>query len=350
MRHKMISLLLIFALVLLVSSSFGQNMKKTGTSGAAILKVAIGAKATALGTAMTTVTGDVNQVFWNPAGIVGGSGSTQVTYSYNRWIADLSHNAFAVSHNLSGVGTFAIGGMMSGVNDITANRDIQPGLAGVEYVDDPTFDFNSNVLSLSFARQFTDKLSMGVTGKYYNETIDGVGVNAFAVDFGAIYHLGYKDLTIGARIQNLGQDLEYYYIPINLPLVFSFGVSYSLINSNVFSMKGYLDAAKPLDADQMFLGGMEINLDKKFYVRSGYKMNYAGVKDNFLQRSVYYQTENVTRQSWLDTQSYSRTDEGFSLGIGMEVPYDNYKLVVDYSWSQFELMDDVSRLSVSFQF
>lgn len=350
MRHKIISTVLILMLIIFVGSGFGQEMKKTGSSGASILKVAVGARATALAGAMTTAQGDVNQLFWNPAGIVLESGKTQVTFSYNDWIADLGHNSFAVARSFGNLGTFAIGGMMSGVSDIEANRDIQPGLEGVTYIDDPTFDFNSNFFALSWGRNFTDKLSLGATAKYYSETIDGVGVHAFAMDFGAIYQLGFKDLAIGARIQNLGQDFQYYYIPVNLPLMFSFGASYSLINSDVFGMKGYVDATKPLDADQMILGGLETHLYKSIFVRSGYKFNFQGVQDEYLDRSVTYTDEAVDRDSWLSKQSYKRTDEGFSIGAGLDIPYAGYRLTIDYTWTQFDVLDDVNRFSLTFKF
>ncbi len=350
MRHKIISTLLILVLIIFVGSGFGQEMKKTGTSGASILKVAVGAKATALAGAMTTTQGDVNQLFWNPAGITMGSGETQVTFSYNNWIADLNHNAFAVAHTFGNLGTFAIGGMISGVGDIIANRDIQPGLEGVEYVTDATFDFNTNVIALSYARQFTDKLSLGTTAKYYSETIDGVGVHSFMMDFGAIYQTGYKDLTIGARIQNLGQDMKYYYVPIYMPLVFSFGASYSLINSDLFGLKGYVDAAKPLDADQMVLSGLEVHLYKRLFVRSGYKFNFQGTQDEYLSRSVYYPNEKVSRDSWLSKQTYNRTDEGMSVGAGIDIPYSGYRLTLDYTWTNFEVLDDVNRFSLTFKF
>jgi len=338
MRHKIISTLLICVLLIFAASGFGQEMKKTGTSGASILKVAVGAKATALASAMTTVTGDVNQLFWNPAGIVLESGETQLTFSYNDWIVDLSHNAFAVAHAFGNLGTFAIGGMMSGVGDIVANRDIEEGLEGVDYLTDPTFDYNSNFVALSWARNFTDKLSLGATAKYYSETIDGVGVSAFAMDFGAIYKLGYKDLAIGARIQNLGQDYEYYYVPINLPLLFSFGVSYSFFDTDAMGVKGYLDAAKALDSDQMILGGLEAHLYKNVFVRSGYKFNFQGVKDEYLER-IY-----------LDNQSLKRTDEGMSIGAGLNIPYDNYKLSIDYTYTAFDVLADVNRFSLTFKF
>ncbi|HPI72386.1 MAG TPA: PorV/PorQ family protein [bacterium] len=350
MRHKSISTLLVVFLLVLAVAAFPQTMKKTGISGASILKVGVGAKAVGIGSAITTVTNDVNQLFWNPAGISMPEGETQVTFSYNKWIADINHNAFAVSHSFGSWGTLALGGLMSGINDIEANRDVQPGLEGVEYSDAAMFDYNSAVIGLSYARQFTDKLSMGATVKYYSEKIDVETVGTLAFDFGAIYMLGYRDLAIGARIQNLGGDLEYYYVPFSLPMVFSFGVSMSMIQSDDFSFKGYVDATKPLDADQMILGGLEATLLKNISFRAGYKFNYMGMKDEFGPRSSYQIVEKVTRDHWYDQKTYARTDEGLSLGAGIVLPYSGHDLVVDYSWSQFDLMDDVNRLSVSFKF
>ena len=350
MRHKSISTLLVVFLLVFAVAVFPQSMKKTGISGASILKVGVGAKAVGIGSAITTVTNDVNQVFWNPAGISLPEGKTQVTFSYNQWIADINHNAFAVAHSFGSWGTVALGGLMSGVSDIEANRDVQPGLAGVEYSDEATFDYNSAIIGLSYAKQFTDKLSLGATVKYYSEKIDVESIGTVAFDFGAIYMLGYRDLAIGARIQNLGGDLEYYYVPFSLPMVFSFGVSMSMIQSDAFTFKGYVDATKPLDADQMILGGVEANLMKNVSFRAGYKFNYMGMMDDFGPRSSYQIVEKTTRDHWYAQKSYSRTDEGLSLGAGIVLPYSGYDLVIDYTWSSFDLLDDVNRLSVSFKF
>jgi hypothetical protein len=350
MRHKSISTLLVVFLLVFAVAVFPQTMKKTGISGASILKVGVGAKAVGIGSAITTVTNDVNQVFWNPAGISLPEGKTQITFSYNKWIADINHNAFAVAHSFGSLGTVALSGLMSGVSDIEANRDIQPGLAGVDYTNAATFDYNSAIIGLSYAKQFTDKLSLGATVKYYSEKIDVESIGTVAFDFGAIYMLGYRDLAIGARIQNLGGDLKYYYIPFSLPMVFSFGASMSLIQSDDFTVKGYVDATKPLDSDQMILGGVEATLLKNFTFRGGYKFNYMGMKDDFGPRASYQIVEKTTREHWYDQMSYSRTDEGLSLGAGIVLPYNNYDLVIDYCWSSFDLMDDVNRLSLSFKF
>jgi hypothetical protein len=350
MRHKSLAALLILALLVMVVSGYTQNMRKTGISGASILKVGIGARAVAIGSAVTTIHGDVNQIFWNPAGISLPEGDTQLAFSYNKWIADLNHNAFAVAHSFGKWGTIALGGMMSGVSDIEANRDLQAGLSGVQYATSSTFDYNSNYLALGYAQQFTDKLSLGITAKYYSEKIDVESVHAFAVDFGAVYFLGYRDLAIGARIQNIGSDLKYYYIPFSMPIIFSFGASMSMVKSDWFNFKGYVDIAKPIDADQQIHCGAEAMVFKNIFFRTGYKFNYQGLKDKFGPRNSYQRIENVTRDHWWDQKEYDRTDEGLSLGAGIELPYSNYTLCVDYAYTSFGLLDNVNRFSLSFKF
>jgi len=350
MRNKLLAALLILAVLVMVVSGYSQTNRKTGIAGASILKVGVGAKAVAIGSAVTTICGDVNQLFWNPAGISLPEGKTQLAFSYNKWIADLSHNAFAVGHSFGKWGTFALGGMITGVDGIPAIRDLQPGLQGIEYATSSTFDYNSNYIALSYAKQFTDKLSLGATAKYYSEKIDVETVSAFAADFGAIYFIGYRDLAIGARIQNVGSDLKYYYIPFSLPIVFSFGASMSMVKSEFFNFKGFVDAAKPIDAEQMILGGIEATLLKNIYFRTGYKFNYQGIKDKFQPRSSYQRIENVTRDHWWDRKEYARTDEGISLGAGIELPYSSYSLLIDYCYTSFSLLDDVNRFSLSFKF
>jgi hypothetical protein len=349
MKYKAIAALLIIVMLIAVTTGYTQTMRKTGLSGASILKVGVGAKAVAMGSAVTTETGDVNQIFWNPAGISLDRGKTQVTFSYNNWLVDLNHNAFAVAHSFGNIGTFAIGGMMSGVGDIASDRDYVDGLE-IDYGGGATFDFNTMCFALGYAKQFTDKLSLGATAKYYREEMDVESASAVAFDFGAIYKIGYRDLTIGARIQNLGKDMKYYFVDYSLPLVFSFGVSMSMIQSDFFNLKGFADATKPLDTEQLLLGGLEATLYKTIHVRTGYKFNYSGIRDEFDDRASYQRIEDQTRSHWWNSEEHYRTDEGLSVGAGIQIPYGDYELVVDYSWTAFRLLDDVNRLSLTIKF
>ena len=95
---RLLRIALVLALVAWSATAEGQ-VRKAGLTGASFLKIGVGARAVALGSAYTTVRGDVNQMFWNPAGIALGSGGTPGTFTYNDWIADLAHYAAGVSHN-----------------------------------------------------------------------------------------------------------------------------------------------------------------------------------------------------------------------------------------------------------
>ncbi len=340
MKQRLTAAALVALACLLAVPCFGQYARKNGLTGASILKVGVGARAVALGSAATTFSGDVNQFFWNPAGINLGTGKTQATFSYNHWIADLSHNAFAVSHNFGSWGTFALGGIMAGVSDIEANRDVVPGLPGVTYNTSDTFDYGSLFVGLSYAKAFTDRLTLGASAKYYQETIDKQSANAVAFDFGVIYMLGYKDLALGARINNVGSDIKYYSIAAGLPMVFSFGISMSAIQGESFNLKGFVDATKPLDSDQLVFAGGEATILKAVAIRGGYKFNYSGTTDTYGNRG----------EGWYDEKTYNRTDEGVTLGAGVEIPYHDYKLVLDYAYTEFDILSNVNRFSLTLTF
>jgi hypothetical protein len=349
MKYKVITALCIMLMLVAVTSGYTQTNSKNGISGASILKVGVGAKAVAIGSAATTESGDVNQIFWNPAGIALEPGKMQATFSYNNWLVDLDHNAFAASRGFGKIGTFAVGAMMSGVSGIEADRDYAEGL-NIDYGGGDTFDYSSMYIALAYAKQFTNKLSLGATVKYYREEIDVESVDAVAFDFGAIYRIGFRDLTLGARIQNLGGDLEYYYVPVSLPMVFSFGVSMSVIQSQTFDITGFVDATKYLDSEQLVFAGFQSSFYKNIHFRAGYKFNYSGVRDEYDERESYMKNEDEVRSHWYDVEEYYRTDEGASIGAGIDIPYAGHKMTIDYSWTAFRLLDDVNRFSFTISF
>lgn len=58
-----------FSFLLLLSNSHSQ-VRKSGINSLAFLKVGVGARQVAIGSAATTLKGEPNMIFWNPAGIV----------------------------------------------------------------------------------------------------------------------------------------------------------------------------------------------------------------------------------------------------------------------------------------
>jgi hypothetical protein len=336
---------LIAALVLVVMAAglgYGQ-VKKAGITGAAFLKVGVGARAVALGSATTSLTGDVNQMFWNPAGIALNGEQWQATFTYNRWIADLSHSAGAIAHNFGGLGTFGLGFIALGVSDIPADRDVVPSflLATFEPFDtqtSATYSYLDLALQATWARNFTDRLALGASVKMIRQSIDEASASSFAFDFGSTYKIGFRNAIIGARINNLGKDLLYYDISSPLPLIFSVGASINLIQNEQSTMTMMVDATKPQDADQMIFTGGEYSFNNMFSVRGGWKFNYSGVTDT---------KRNEFDQRIIDAP---RTEEGISLGGGVKIPMGENRVLVDYAFTEFGILDNTHRFSINVSF
>jgi len=327
---KIMSLAL--SLVLVVASFGGAALRKPGINGAAFLKIGVGARMVALGSAATTIYGDPNMIFWNPAGIQIEPGKTQVAFNHNDWLIGMNHVAGVVTHSFGEIGTVGFGFIHIGLSDILADRDIAPPGFESEQIDksfSETYDYSDLAILLSFSRQFTDRFRMGATFKYIREHIDDISAWSIAFDFGAIYDTGFRDLTIGARLNNLGKDLTFFAINAPIPLNFSVGASMSLAKEENTQLIAFLDFTKPQDNPQLYFLGGEWNIYNTLFIRGGYKFNYSDVRDR-----------NGTRQ----------TDEGFSFGGGLYLPISGYKLWLDYAMTDFSIFDNTHRFSLRFEF
>ena len=60
----------IILLVLLINSvNWSQSTSKSGTTAAQFLKIGIGPRAIAMGSAFTATANDLTAIYWNPAGL-----------------------------------------------------------------------------------------------------------------------------------------------------------------------------------------------------------------------------------------------------------------------------------------
>jgi len=331
---KIIAFTLVFMLLSASIVGAGQ-LRKPGIDGAAFLKIGVGARMVALGSAATTMSGDPNMVFWNPAGIQIDAGKTQIGLNHNNWLLDLSHNAGAITHGFGGLGTVGIGIIYMGLSDIIADRDIAPPgytqevpeAAGVTQYD--AFDYSDMAITLAYSKQFTDRFRMGASAKFIREKIDTEEAKAYAFDFGAIYDTGFRDLTFGARINNVGGDMKFYAIGASLPLNFSIGASMSIAKEENTALRAFVDLTKPKDNQQLYYAGGEWIIYDKLAIRGGYKLGYSGVVDE------------VTR--------LKQTDEGFSFGAGLAMPVSGYNLWLDYAFTDFGVFNDTHRFSLRFE-
>jgi hypothetical protein len=331
--------LIVLSMLVLVLDGTAQ-VRKAGLNAAAFLKVGVGARNVGLGSASTSITEDVGQMFWNPAGIALQNLSMQGTVSYNKWIADLNHNAFGISYKLGDIGTIGVGAIMFGVNGIAAYRDVAPATLKSQQIDQATsdtYDYQDLALQATFARNFSDQLSLGVTVKYISETLDDQTKSAVAVDLGSIYTIGslgnyIYDWKISARLSNLGSGIKYYDVESPIPITFSVGTSFKpLKDDKIGELLIAVDAVKPQDSPQLFYVGGEYTFAGFLSVRGGWKFNYTGAEDDGTS------TRAPIKQSI----------EGLSVGGGLRVELSGYDLRFDYAMTSMDLLDSVHRITLT---
>jgi hypothetical protein len=317
--------------------------RKSGINSAAFLKVGVGARQAALGSAVTSMNEDATNMFWNPAGVALKDQSAQAAFTYNNWIGGLSQEAVAASYNWTDVGTIGIGFQSFGISGITADRDngyLDPLLQSqvTDMNTTSTYDYQDLLLQATYSRYITDYLTLGVSVKYIHEKIDDVGAGTVGFDLGSVYNIGVLGWSIGARINNLGGDMKFYDYASPIPLTFSIGTSLAPVDQGITRWMLALDIVKPQDGQQYYYAGTELGFNKTFFLRAGWKFNYSwfglsgsGIDDGTSLRAPV--------QTSLERGSF---------GAGVRVPFDTYVINVDYAYTVFSALQDVHRFTISF--
>lgn len=313
-----------------------EAQQRAGYNGAAFLKIGVGAREVGLGSAVTSMAYDANQIFWNPAGTaLRTDQQLGVAISHNNWIGDLSYNGAAIGYNLGTAGTITAGVQVFGISDIPANRQTgyeDPILQDLvtDQETSATYNYQDMALSLAYARYITERLALGATAKFVRQGIDDQSATAVAFDFGSVYHIGVYGWQLAARLNNLGSSMRFYNQENPLPLTFSIGTSVYPINSEQMRLMIAVDATKPQDAAQLLFGGAEVSFFDLLFLRGGYKFNYSGVTDG----------------GTADREPISATVEGVSLGGGLQYPVSNVVLAIDYAFTQMDLLNNTHRFTL----
>jgi hypothetical protein len=191
-----------------------------GSTGATFLELGIGARAAAMGHAMTAWADDVYGMHFNPAGIAGAR-RRQIGFTHNTLVLDLDYNYLAYLHPFRDESAFAISGLYVDLGTID-RYEIVGGVAT------PLGKASGHDVALSgtYARQVTEWLDLGLSVKFINESLDRYDAQAVAVDLGARWHPPVPGLTIGLSLLNLGTRLKFVSQQDELPLTLRAGVGY----------------------------------------------------------------------------------------------------------------------------
>jgi hypothetical protein len=161
-----------------------------------------------------------------------------------------------------------------------------------------TFGASSYAAGVSYAKNLTDRFSVGVKVKYIRETIWDMAAGGFAFDLGTIYNIGFRGLKLGMSMSNFGADLRFeggslltnysaypeegnvapveaYIKTMSYPLPMSFrvGIAYNFMESEKQMLSTALDFVKVNDRDEGANLGVEYTWNRLISLRGGYQLN-----------------------------------------------------------------------------
>lgn len=325
----------LFIVTVLAVNIYSQN-PNLGTSGAKFLSIPISPKNEALGGAVVGLTNDASSVFYNPAGIVKVK-DVEAFFSYANWFEMFDLNAASIVYNLGDAGSLAASLIIFSTEKMEITTEEKPNGTG-RY-----FDANDLAVGITYAKYLTDRFNIGITAKYVHQQIWNESANGIAFDIGTQYRIDFQNMTIAMSMTNFGGDLKFdgpdldvthlknNNYPLSrltparlqtdeypLPLNFQVGIGFDIYKYEFVTVRGGVDATHPNDNNERVHTGLEFTFFDRLYLRGGYRYNY--------------------------------DDQKFSFGAGANVPFSNSFIAFDYSYSIYDLLPNVNRVSLIVSF
>jgi hypothetical protein len=327
---NVLKILLAFILLLAVDA-FAGGGKRTGTGGAAELLIPVGPRGIAMAEANISTSTGIEALFWNPAGVSHMQNNADVIFSHMSYIADIGVDYGAIAANFEGFGVVSFSIKALSVGDILITTTANPDGTGETF--SPTFI----VAGLSYSRQLTESISVGLTTNFISESMADVSASGVAFDVGVMYNnlADINGLSLGVVVKNLGPEMKYsggglynegqiggvnrpptFYTveaaAFELPSNFQLGLGYSpvLDETNSLQFSGIYQNNN-FSGDEYKLGG-EYGYNNLFFVRAGYQLA-PQVSDDYLY--------------------------GFTAGVGIDYAVEGFGFKVDYAYREVEFFD-----------
>jgi hypothetical protein len=196
-------------LILIPLLSFGITLFQPGTAGFQFLKLGVGARPVAMGSAYTAVADDANALFWNPAGL----GMTE-SFQGTLMIMDLFQSVtYAGAGVTTPFGKFLSAGIAGSY--LTAS-DTRRDIYGKEEGSFPISDF---LIGPGLAFNPLENLAIGGAVKFLGSRLDSFRSYAASIDAGVIY-APVKYFYLGSSLLHFGTPRKFIsnleYQPTNL--------------------------------------------------------------------------------------------------------------------------------------
>ncbi len=317
--------LIIISIFILVRESNAQLFptlggQRAGISTAQFLKIGVGGRASAMGDAFIAVADDISSLYWNPAGLVL-SKKNEVMFSHNNWVVDIGHEFFGGSYHISSNDAIGVAVTALHMEDMAVTTEVNPFGTG-EY-----FSFGDFSIATTYSRKMTEQFSVGVSVRYFEETLDKLKMRGFLVDLGTYYWTGLGTTRFAVTISNFGNELapdgkvvlfgrreKDNWQSFSPPTMFRIGFAFEPYYTEDHRVTASIQLNHPNDNSENVSTGIEYAWQEMFFLRGGYKINV--------------------------------DEQDITLGVGVNMDIDIAAITVDYSYVNFDLLGSVHRFSL----
>lgn len=293
---------------------------KAGTTAASFLKIGIGSRADSMGTAFTGLADDVTPLYWNPAGLAQLE-QRSLSVTHNESFENIRHdfagytwarNATRWAGALYGLYIPSELERRSGLNEDDPFEPLTPieGYFGA-------YDVCAQV---SAARQVMPALSLGVSLKAIQQSIDNLSAFGIGMDAGALYRAPHSRLSLGAALINTGTPIKFREKSYVLPLTLRTGAALRVHDRLTCTA----DIVVPYDNFPSAAAGVEYVPLKMIALRGGYRYRLHGLELGDLS--------------------------GMSAGMGLSVPLRGMTLAFDYAFVPYGVLGNSQRISLTILF
>ncbi len=292
MRKLWISLVLIIWALVLPSQAYGSG---SGTTAASFLKVAVGARAAAMGEAFSAVVNDTTSLYWNPGALVQVK-DREFSATYNQGFTGIYQGYRGAALPIWG-GTVALG-----VNYVNMGK-----MEGRDEWGEPSGEFSAfdRQVSVGYGNQISPRLGVGLAVGLIESNIDDDSKSAYSGNLGILFSLS-ESVSLALVGQNIGTSLG----TDPLPFTIRGGVA---VKSGSLILAA--DLVNPSDEPVYYCAGLEWWLVKMLALRLGYRSN----------RSI---------------------GSGITAGLGIQ----RGKVQFDYAYVPYGELGTTQRVSLSFKF
>jgi len=344
MNHKYIYLLPWFVL-LFAGVAFAGNPDRQGEAGANQLLINPWARSAGFHTMNTASITGTEAIFLNVAGL-SRINKTQIQLGHTRYLsgADINVNAFGFGQRIGKGGAFGIILVAFDLGDFDYTTEDTPEGSGATF--SPAF-FN---MAISYSHLFANKVSVGVTAKFVNESISNARASAFGLDAGVQYVTGEKDnFKFGISLRNVGTKMQFrgeglskplpnpgptfpynntYYersSAFELPSQLNIGMSYDWLLGSTSRLSMVLNFTSNAFSRDQVGGGLEFSVGQNFAIRTGYKYEF-------------------------DTNEVEATlDNGLSAGLSISIPVkkeSGTRVALDYAFRATDIYNGIHNIGL----